>query len=192
METKALTMPYIPNINQQIFSCNLTLQQDTLATFRLCTSYESSKLLLKCIKDNKLLSKICGTGNIILPAMFLECENIPMEEDLRKTTVVSKTKRSGSKNASTVEGKKNKDTKSERTSDSIKTSDLGRFPFKESKCAKKETTYTVEAYLLKDSWPLTTKEWEVVKTLKKKKLLEAVRTSLIKIKLCLLVFLLNV
>lgn len=164
LETHTLTMGYIPNINQQIFSCNLTLNQDTLTTFRLCTSYDSSKLLLQCVRNNKVLAQICGNGNIILPAIFLECDTVEVED--RKNTLVPKSKRSSTKLVTPLEGKKTRESKSDRASGE----GPGRISFKVN---KKETVYTIEGFVLEQSWPLTVEEWEVVKKLKEKKLVGA-------------------
>lgn len=171
-------MPYIPNVNQQIFSCKVIIHQDTLATFRLCTSCPSSKLLLQCTKNNKLQSKIYGVGNIILPIVLLECDNI---EDVRKNSSILKQKRSSSK----TDGRKFRDVKSDKLSVSSRTDNkiIEHSSLKDSgKLLKKETAYTIKGFVLDNSWPLSKEEWEVVRNLKKKRLLGTPAMSLQKIK----------
>lgn len=192
LETNTLTMGYIPNNStQQIFTCNLTIQQDTLATLRLCTSHESAKLLLKCLKNNKLLAKICGNGNIILPSVFLECETAPLqiedEPPPRKSSLNLKRKRSISKSGFPLDGsRKFKETKSDKTSVSSKTdhkSDiLTKLASKEGRLHKKETLYTVEGFVLENTWPLSVEEWAVVREWKKRRLVGAPAMSLQKMK----------
>lgn len=188
LEAYTLTMNYIPKINQQIFSCNIVIQQDTLLTFRLSTSHETTKVLLKCLRNNKLYGKICGNGNIILPAVFLKCDDLSSESDFQKSSTVLKHKRSVlNKSAGHIaEGRKLRETKSDKTSTSSKinsaTNSLRRLSSREAKLLKKETTYVIEASVLDNSWPLSRKEWKVVKSLKERALIGKPSMSLQKIK----------
>lgn len=181
-------MGYIPNVYQKIFSCNLNVQQNTIATFRLLTSYENSKLLLKCLKDNKIQAQIYGKGTIILPSILLECDSATTEDDLRlmSRSSILKRKRSSSKSGLSLDGRKYRDSKSDRTSASSKTDSkmdaLSKRGSKDTKSMKKETTYVVEGFVLDSSWPLVEEEWELVKSLKQKRLLGPPGTSMHRIR----------
>lgn len=127
------------------------------------------------MRENKVLAKICGQGNIILPAIFFECDNATAEViEERRATLLLKNKGSSTKNLLQFQssGKKTKEGKTDRASIvSNKQDMMARLSVKDSgKLLKKDTVYTVEGFVLEDSWPLTVEEWEVVKGLKKKKL----------------------
>lgn len=128
--------------------------------------------------------KIYGKGTVILPTVFLECDSAT-EGDLRmlsKHSINLKRKRSSSKTGLNMDGRKFRDTKSDRTSVSSKAESkidaLARMASKEAKMMKRETVFVVEGFVLDDSWSLTEEEWEVVKGLKQKLLLGPPRMSM--------------
>lgn len=157
----------------------IKLQDNNSLIFRLSTSSEGVKVLLKCCNFlGEVFGEITGTTNVVLPLVQLVCDpktesQTPENLSHQKVyTVPSKISFKKFPNKQSIIRIKSEMSTISKTTMS-KTSSLRISSMSSKSLAEsiyKETEFIVEAYVLDDSWPLTKEEWDVVETAKKKKL----------------------
>ncbi|CAH0553586.1 unnamed protein product [Brassicogethes aeneus] len=178
IHTTRIVDNYIPNYNDRILRYFIIIKEPTLITLRLITSNEDVQMkLLLFTSTYELIQEIRGVGKIIMPAVLLQMNTkvdiVPQPSSQSSLKRDSKTSRGskGSKSSVTGSAKKSSDKLSRQSS---KISSSSRRVSKTQpisiESVEIETKYVVEAYILKQSWPLSRPEWVNVEECKQKKL----------------------
>lgn len=148
LDMKSITCCYLPNVYSNICKCKLEVTRSADVTLRLSTSGKNTELkLLVCDSWGNELIHSQGKQNVILPLIRLKCNDSTEEVDF-PVPEQRRTTRATLRNIS------------------------------RSRFAKivppNPTFYYVEAYVLNHSWPLTKKEWLIVKAERNRFLLKPV------------------
>ncbi|KAF5284683.1 hypothetical protein FQR65_LT13459 [Abscondita terminalis] len=155
---------YRPNISNTICKWLVTIQQDTVLSLRLSTSYNEIDLRIQCLDEkDDVVVEISGKTNIILPVLLLKARPPELDEQPINLYVSSMSfKDAESKSKKTFA---NLDKFCIGKSSSIAFSNTPGFSIDCDTLIK--TTYFIESHVLHHSWPLTKIEWNNVNKFKK-------------------------
>lgn len=184
IEVTTIRGEYVPNLSNKLFTYVLSSDNHDILTFRLSLSSENVKVTLKC-----LAKKSHGSSNVILPCVPVHFKKIEsdsivfniMKPDLpsynsqyiKNRSSKSLTRKLSSKKKFCTVDSQDSDTSLTLSSDvsSVDTKLSISNLFSESSI-NITPVYAVEAFIEKNSWPLTQEEWNRVEVRKTKEYIE--------------------
>ncbi|GLV41185.1 hypothetical protein CBL_04709 [Carabus blaptoides fortunei] len=164
---------YIANLDNLICRCNIKISHTSMISLRFSVSSDDVKIKLQCLdKNGDVLLETIDTTNVLMPVLILEAnEN---SESMESSSLGAKTSTRSSADTSRLLVRKS--TKYRMSSD--KRSTQSRVSTKNKRkptivpVSNFLTEYTMQAFVLDDSWPLTAKEWTLVEQLKTRNFIE--------------------
>ncbi|XP_076244001.1 androglobin [Calliopsis andreniformis] len=150
--TEELSNNYIPNKDNYVAKWSIRVQEPSVVSLRLRTSYDQVKIELR-VTDAKrnVLSWVKGTSVVILPAVYLG-----VQRQISQTYF----KTSASVKISNISTDKNHLSNENRSIEEYPVNDFEES--EENEEVEDHQLYHLEAFVLEDTWPLTKSEWAIV------------------------------
>ncbi|XP_046325515.2 androglobin-like isoform X6 [Haliotis rufescens] len=162
---------YLPNAKHSIFRYTVKVTEDHLVSLQVNTSKLDVYIKLSVLDHTEEVISAVGKGHIVIPAYIFQKDYNPEEQEAKRSS--SRSSNRGGKGGTSIlnmagKGKRGESARSAdgRNSRSSQHSEAGVSDLEPEERDTKPHKYIVQATVLKNSWPLTEREWGFVQTLK--------------------------
>ncbi|XP_067675678.1 androglobin-like isoform X1 [Haliotis asinina] len=162
---------YLPNAKHTIFRYTVKVTEDHLVSLQVNTSKLDVYIKLSVLDHTEEVISAVGKGHIVIPAFIFQKDYNPEEQEAKRSS--SRSSNRGGKGGTSTQNMAGKGKRIEsarsadgRNSRSSQHSEAGISDLEPEEKDTKPHKYIVQATVLKNSWPLTEREWAFVQTLK--------------------------